>query len=109
MNFKDEETLRVLAKTLLKHDFGLEVEIPQMKLIPAMPLRLNYILWIEDLLNYSGLTDMTSVHGIDVGKHNIFLILLLKTIVFLLPLMSNYKIICRHLRSQLNYFHAICI
>lgn len=68
LNFKDEETLRVLAKTLLNHDFGLEVEIPQMKLIPAMPLRLNYTLWIEDLLHHAGLSDMKAVHGVDIGK-----------------------------------------
>ena len=68
INFKDEESLRVLSKILLKHDFDLEVEIPVMKLVPTLPLRLNYILWIEDLLHHAGFTDMETVHGIDIGE-----------------------------------------
>lgn len=32
-----------------------------------MSLRLNYILWIEDLLKYSGIVDMSSVNGLDIG------------------------------------------
>ncbi|XP_015110318.1 U6 small nuclear RNA (adenine-(43)-N(6))-methyltransferase [Diachasma alloeum] len=63
-NFKNPESLRVLAQVLLKHDFGLSVDIPPSKLVPALPLRLNYILWIEDLLNHSKISD---VHGLDVG------------------------------------------
>lgn len=68
MNFKDDESLRVLTKILLRHDFGIEVEIPESKLIPALSLRLNYVLWIEDLLVHSGLNDMRLAHGIDIGK-----------------------------------------
>lgn len=67
MNFKDEESLRVLTTTLLKHDFDLEVDIPPKKLVPTLPLRLNYILWVEDLLRHSGVDDFTSVHGLDIG------------------------------------------
>ncbi|XP_011506409.1 PREDICTED: methyltransferase-like protein 16 homolog [Ceratosolen solmsi marchali] len=67
LNFKNEETLRVLTKTLLKHDFNLDVEIPLNNLVPALPLRLNYILWIEDLLKHSGIIDLSLVHGIDIG------------------------------------------
>ncbi|KAK0087431.1 hypothetical protein PV325_001028 [Microctonus aethiopoides] len=63
-NFKNEESLRVLAKTLLKHDFNLEVEIPLEKLVPALPLRLNYILWIEDLMKHAKINNIT---GIDIG------------------------------------------
>ncbi|XP_024941778.1 U6 small nuclear RNA (adenine-(43)-N(6))-methyltransferase isoform X2 [Cephus cinctus] len=67
INFKNEESLRVLTRILLKHDFGLEVEIPKEKLVPALPLRLNYILWIEDLLRHFGLTDISLAHGLDIG------------------------------------------
>ncbi|XP_011307319.1 methyltransferase-like protein 16 homolog [Fopius arisanus] len=63
-NFKNPESLRVLTEVLLKHDFGLSVEIPTSRLVPALPLRLNYILWIEDLLNHSKISE---VHGLDVG------------------------------------------
>ncbi|XP_043472715.1 U6 small nuclear RNA (adenine-(43)-N(6))-methyltransferase [Leptopilina heterotoma] len=67
LNFKDDESLRVLTKILLRHDFGIEVEIPESKLIPALSLRLNYVLWIEDLLIHSGLNDMRLARGIDIG------------------------------------------
>lgn len=49
----------------MKKDFALDVEIPTNKLIPTVPLRLNYILWIEDLLTISQKTE--NVKGIDIG------------------------------------------
>ena len=67
INFKDAESLRILTKTLLKHDFNLDVDIPPNKLVPALPLRLNYILWIEDLLKHSGIHNLESTHGLDIG------------------------------------------
>ncbi|KAK0174769.1 hypothetical protein PV327_010499 [Microctonus hyperodae] len=63
-NFKNEESLRVLAKTLLKHDFNLEVEIPHDKLVPALPLRLNYILWIEDLMKHAKINNITGTGAV---------------------------------------------
>ncbi|XP_057321922.1 U6 small nuclear RNA (adenine-(43)-N(6))-methyltransferase [Microplitis mediator] len=63
-NFNNRESLAVLTKTLLKHDFDLDVNIPTEKLVPALTLRLNYILWIEDLMNFSGISQ---VSGIDIG------------------------------------------
>ncbi|CAG0880877.1 unnamed protein product [Darwinula stevensoni] len=51
VNFKDPNTLRVLTRCLLLRDFNLKVDIPADKLVPTLPLRLNYILWIEDLLD----------------------------------------------------------
>lgn len=35
-------------------------------MIPTIPLRLNYILWIEDLLTILGTTN-NSISGIDIG------------------------------------------
>lgn len=69
LNFKDPEALRALTCALLEHDFGLKLSIPLDRLIPTVPLRLNYILWIEDLL--SCLPDVFShatVRGFDIGK-----------------------------------------
>lgn len=68
IDFKNEETLRILTKVLLKHDFDLTVNIPQNKLVPTLPLRLNYVLWIEDLMKYASFTKMENVKGIDIGK-----------------------------------------
>ncbi|XP_066244910.1 U6 small nuclear RNA (adenine-(43)-N(6))-methyltransferase [Euwallacea similis] len=64
-NFKDADALRVLCCTLLKKNFGLTVNLPKNKLVPTIPLRLNYILWIEDLLDFLQKSD--KVKGIDIG------------------------------------------
>ncbi|KAH1015063.1 U6 small nuclear RNA (adenine-(43)-N(6))-methyltransferase [Dendroctonus ponderosae] len=64
-DFKDPEALRALSHTLLLKDFHLDVCIPVNKLVPTIPLRLNYILWIEDLLDFIGRID--HVEGIDIG------------------------------------------
>lgn len=53
-----------MTQTLLKHDFDLDVNIPPDKLVPALTLRLNYVLWIEDLMNFAEINEVT---GIDVG------------------------------------------
>jgi len=53
---------------LLAKDFDLNVRIPENKLIPTLPLRLNYLLWIEDLLHWKK-DDLSNkeIHGIDIG------------------------------------------
>lgn len=56
----------MLTETLLKHDFDLHVSIPADNLNPAIPLRLNYILWMEDLMTHSKL-EMDKITGIDIG------------------------------------------
>ncbi|KAI5637238.1 U6 small nuclear RNA (adenine-(43)-N(6))-methyltransferase [Phthorimaea operculella] len=65
IDFKNPHCLRVLTKCLLKSDFGLDVVIPEDRLVPTLPLRLNYILWIEDLLTAIGRTD--NIKGLDIG------------------------------------------
>ena len=65
LDFKDPSALRALTKTLLKHDFELDVDLPSDRLVPTIPLRLNYIHWIEDILdNTEG-----EIRGIDIGEH----------------------------------------
>ena len=41
--------------------------MPLNRLIPTIPLRLNYILWLEDVLTSRG-DITTTVCGIDIGK-----------------------------------------
>jgi len=47
------------------------VSIPADNLNPAIPLRLNYILWIEDLMTHSKL-EMEKITGIDIGDYKSF-------------------------------------
>ncbi len=70
IDYNDCNALRQLTKTLLKKDFDLEVDIPLNRLIPTVPMRLNYILWIEDLI--IKLTEFLQIDdkdiiGLDVG------------------------------------------
>lgn len=58
--------MRALTTVLLKRDFSLEVELPQDRLVPTLPLRLNYLLWIEDLLELAN-NKQEKIHGIDIG------------------------------------------
>ncbi|GAB0087032.1 U6 small nuclear RNA (adenine-(43)-N(6))-methyltransferase [Sergentomyia squamirostris] len=64
VDFKNPKALRLLTKALLKCDFELDVEIPADKLVPTLPLRINYILWIEDILTTLAVSNAT---GLDIG------------------------------------------
>ena len=68
INFKDQEALRILTVTLLQKDFGLHVDIPSNRLVPTLPLRLNYLLWIEDIMQITKTCQEKEIHGIDIGK-----------------------------------------
>ncbi|KAF3942232.1 hypothetical protein ABW19_dt0201112 [Dactylella cylindrospora] len=78
LNFHDPESIRQLAKALLKKDFKLEVELPEDRLCPADSMlikcnRLNYILWLSDLLTDTHTETPASgssprkVVGVDIG------------------------------------------
>lgn len=62
IDFKNADSLRSLCCTLLKDLFNYDLEIPNDHLIPRIPQRLNYVLWIEDLLGRP-----TAAKGIDIG------------------------------------------
>lgn len=74
LNFKDPEAVRALTCTLLKEDFGLTIDIPVERLIPTVPLRLNYIHWVEDLIGHQDGDKQVLRRGIDIGtwKSKIF-------------------------------------
>ncbi|NWH80380.1 MET16 methyltransferase, partial [Piaya cayana] len=67
LNFKDPEAVRALTCTLLKEDFGLTIDIPIERLIPTVPLRLNYIHWVEDLIGHQDADKQVLRRGIDIG------------------------------------------
>ncbi|XP_045054912.2 RNA N(6)-adenosine-methyltransferase METTL16 isoform X2 [Desmodus rotundus] len=66
LNFKDPEAVRALTCTLLREDFGLSIDIPLERLIPTVPLRLNYIHWVEDLIGHQDSDKSTVRRGIDI-------------------------------------------
>lgn len=69
VDFTNTEALRMLTKILLKKDFNLNIEIPEGFLVPTVPQRLNYILWIEDLLSktVSSKVKKECITGVDIG------------------------------------------
>ncbi|KAL4892447.1 DUF890 domain protein [Aspergillus ambiguus] len=73
LDFSDPDAVRQLTKSLLKRDFNLQVEIPEDRLCPPVPNRLNYILWIQDLLDTTGdqyrddYDPDRTVVGLDIG------------------------------------------
>ncbi|OTF72507.1 methyltransferase-like protein [Euroglyphus maynei] len=81
IDYNDITVLRSLTKTLLKHDFHLDVQIPEQRLVPTVPMRLNYILWIEDLLQYCRLSSASIIQGIDIGTGSCSIFPLLATIL----------------------------
>eukprot|EP00116_Pleurobrachia_bachei_P006864 sb/3467126/ len=67
INFKDPVALRELTQTLASHYFSLELDLPLDRLIPTLPLRLNYLHWIEDLISFPDNTTSSQVRGLDIG------------------------------------------
>lgn len=64
IDFKDPEAIRILTKCLLIKDFGLTVTLPSNNLVPALPLRLNYLHWLSDIFEH---LKFENVVGIDIG------------------------------------------
>ncbi|KAK0223916.1 hypothetical protein IW262DRAFT_1433222 [Armillaria fumosa] len=64
IDFKNEESQRCLTMALLYRDFGLDVVLPEDRLCPPVPNRLNYVLWIQDIMREH---PSSSVCGIDIG------------------------------------------
>ncbi|KAJ5721398.1 uncharacterized protein N7483_009332 [Penicillium malachiteum] len=73
LDFNDPVAVRQLTISLLQRDFGLKVKLPEDRLCPPVPNRLNYILWIQDLLDLStgsirrSFDPNRKVSGLDIG------------------------------------------
>ncbi|BHF63724.1 Methyltransferase-like protein 16 [Sparganum proliferum] len=73
LDFKQPKHLAALSRALLLEDFNLNVEFPLDRLVPTIPLRLNYILWIEDILeNLSSTNHPPLILDIGVGSSCIY-------------------------------------
>ena len=68
LDWSDSAALIALSRTLLLHDFGIRWELPAHSLCPTVPSRLDYLLWLQDLLRFHSATDpRRTVHGVDIG------------------------------------------
>ena len=70
LDFSDPASVLQLTKSLLKRHFNLTISLPPDRLCPAVPNRLNYLLWIDSLLESSkpyGLAPDRKMTGLDIG------------------------------------------
>ncbi|GAA5891460.1 hypothetical protein JCM8208_007288 [Rhodotorula glutinis] len=72
IDFRDDAAVRALNAALLKRDFGLDLDLPRDRLCPAVPSRLEYVLFVLHLA-LATLDDLKpsprsrSLIGLDVG------------------------------------------
>ncbi|KAK5692209.1 hypothetical protein LTR17_025475 [Elasticomyces elasticus] len=73
LDFQDPKVVQQLTKTLLKSDFNLTITLPPDRLCPPVPVRWNYIHWIQQLLDTTSSTYNSNydpsrqVLGLDIG------------------------------------------
>ncbi|KAI8978907.1 hypothetical protein BDB01DRAFT_852136 [Pilobolus umbonatus] len=67
IQYKDASAVRELTRCLLKDDFNIDIDFPLDSLCPAVPNRLNYLLWIDDILKETMADSSDTLYGIDIG------------------------------------------
>lgn len=69
LDFTNPQACKELTRIMLLEDFGINWNIPDGHLVPPVPNRLNYILWLQDLmaLTQKGHGTAKKVRGLDVG------------------------------------------
>ncbi|KAH9467690.1 hypothetical protein Pst134EA_011323 [Puccinia striiformis f. sp. tritici] len=99
IDFKDPVQLRQLTCGLLLKDFHIKLSLPANRLCPMVPGRLDYCLWIIDVLRASvELTDGgTGVLVIDIGTGSSAIYPLLLSRLLKTPKSLQLKLINHHL------------
>eukprot|EP00475_Leptophrys_vorax_P030056 TRINITY_DN44713_c0_g1_i1.p1 TRINITY_DN44713_c0_g1~~TRINITY_DN44713_c0_g1_i1.p1 ORF type:complete len:287 (-),score=52.25 TRINITY_DN44713_c0_g1_i1:25-885(-) len=72
IDFSHPDASRQLTIFTLLEYFDIQVELPENRLCPPVPQRLNYLLWIQDLLTLSDNQHLVSGFDIGVGASCIF-------------------------------------
>ncbi|THX36667.1 hypothetical protein D6C98_03190 [Aureobasidium pullulans] len=70
VNFQDPKALQQLTKSVLKRDFNLELELPDDRLCPPVPVRYNYVRWLQELLDSTDDSEdleKKDIIGLDIG------------------------------------------
>ncbi|KAI9887988.1 MAG: hypothetical protein M1823_000245 [Watsoniomyces obsoletus] len=73
LDFSDPKAVQQLTMSLLNRDFNLKIILPDDRLCPPVPNRLNYILWLQDLLDTTSeeyrdnFDPNREVLGLDIG------------------------------------------
>ncbi|KAF2074165.1 hypothetical protein CYY_004536 [Polysphondylium violaceum] len=76
IDWKDPNAVKELTKVLLDHDFNLKIELPPNYLCPTITLRVNYLCWVNELLQQQQqqqqqqpqtITKGNTIKGIDIG------------------------------------------
>jgi 23S rRNA (adenine1618-N6)-methyltransferase len=78
LDFSDGASVRALTRALLARDFEIDLVLPEDRLCPPVPNRLNYVRWIKELLDASSdgrqshsddsNSDTDTVLGVDIGS-----------------------------------------
>ncbi|KAI4719585.1 hypothetical protein E4T48_04219 [Aureobasidium sp. EXF-10727] len=72
VDFQDPKALQQLTKSILKRDFNLELDLPDDRLCPPVPVRYNYIRWLQELMDTTCDVDIEdpskqNITGLDIG------------------------------------------
>lgn len=65
IDFECAEAVRALTRVLLLEAFELNVKFDSERLVPAVPQRMNYLLWIQDIYRTAGCGQPWT--GLDLG------------------------------------------
>ncbi|KAG2137497.1 S-adenosyl-L-methionine dependent methyltransferase [Suillus clintonianus] len=65
INFKSLPAQRRLTEALFHLDYGLSLTLPDDRLCPPVPNRLNYVLWLQDIVKSTCGSD--TIRGLDIG------------------------------------------